>query len=158
MKITRRLLGFTPVLLLGQEAPAPKVKVDKGPPLEGALVKEFVGAAHANLGKTKEMLGEKPALLNATWDWGGGDFETGLGGAAHMGNREIAEFLIGQGARMDIFAAAMLGKLEIVKAMVTAFPGIEKSLGPHKIPLLVHAKKGGAAAEAVVAYLESLRA
>ena len=58
-----------------------------------------------------------------------------------MGNREIAEFLIGQGARVDIFAAAVLGRLEIIKTMVTAFPGIEKSLGPHKIPLLVHAQK-----------------
>ena len=129
-------------------------KVDKGPPLEADLVKTFVGAAHANLEKTKEMLAEKPALLNATWDWGGGDFETGLGGASHMGNHEIAEFLIGQGARADIFAAAMLGRLEIVKALVTAFPGIEKSLGPHKIPLVAHAQRGKA--ENVLEYLKNL--
>ena len=71
-----------------------------------------------------------------------------------MGNREIAQFLIGQGARTDIFSAAMLGQLEVVKARVKAFPGIERSLGPHKIPLLAHAKRGGA--EEVVAYLDSL--
>ena len=59
---------------------------------------------------TKALLAEQPSLLNATWDWGGGDFETGLGGAGHMGNREIAEFLIGQGARLDIFVATMLGR------------------------------------------------
>lgn len=111
--------------------------------MEGALVKEFVGAAHSKLERTKEILAERPALLNATWDWGGGDFETGLGGAAHMGNREIAQFLIGQGARTDIFSAAMLGQLEVVKAMVKAFPGIERFLGPHKIPLLARARRGG---------------
>ncbi len=27
----------------------------------------------------------QPALLNAAWDWGGGDFETALAGAAHRG-------------------------------------------------------------------------
>jgi len=127
---------------------------DKGPPLLPELVKTFVGAAHGNLEKTKEMLAETPALLNAAWDWGGGDFETGLGGAAHMGNREIAEYLIGQGARTDIFAAAMLGRIEIVQALVKAFPGIEKSLGPHKIPLLAHAERGKA--ENVIEYLKRL--
>jgi hypothetical protein len=151
--LTRRaslLLAPAAALAIAQE----KKEIYKGPPLEPALVKEFVGAAHSKLERTKEMLAEKPSLLNATWDWGGGDFETALGGASHMGNREIALFLIGQGARADIFAAAMLGQLEVVKALVAAFPGIEKSLGPHKIPLLVHAQKG--AAEGIVAYLQSL--
>lgn len=150
--VTRRVsfLLAPAALLIGQE----KKKLDKGPPLEAALVKEFVGAAHGKLDRTKEMLAERPALLNATWDWGGGDFETGLGGAAHMGNREIALYLIGQGARTDIFSAAMLGQLDVVKALVKAFPGIEKSLGPHKIPLLAHAKRGGA--EEVAAYLEAI--
>ncbi len=65
------------------------------------LVREFVGKAHADFDATRTLLAEHPSLLNATWDWGGGDFETGLGGASHMGSRDIAEFLIGQGARMD---------------------------------------------------------
>ncbi len=43
------------------------------------------------------------------------DFEMGIGGAGHMGNRETAGFLIGQGARMDVFVAAMLGKLDTSK-------------------------------------------
>ncbi len=130
--------------------------LDKGPPLEAALVKEFVGVAHGKFERTETMLTSQPALLNATWDWGGGDFETGLGGASHMGNQEIARFLIGQGARMDIFAAAMLGELAIVQALCKAFPNIHRSLGPHKIPLIAHAKRGGPAAVEVVKFLESL--
>jgi hypothetical protein len=129
---------------------------DRGPALDGALVKEFVGAAHGRLGRTEELVREHPGLINATWDWGGGDFETGLGGASHMGAREIAMFLIANGARMDLFAAAMLGKLEIVQAAVTAFPGIHRALGPHKIPLIAHARRGGPEAAEVVKYLESL--
>lgn len=131
--------------------PAPK----RPDPLLSSLVREFVGKAHGDLPATKALLAETPGLLNATWDWGGGDFEMGIGGAGHMGNREIAEFLIGQGGRMDIFVAAMLGQLDIVKAMVAAYPGLIHSKGPHGISLMIHARKGGAPAEAVVAYLES---
>lgn len=98
----------------------------------------------------------QPALLNATWDWGGGDWETGLGGASHMGRRDIATFLIGQGARMDIFAAAMLGRADIVKGMLEAFPNLLHAKGPHGIPLMAHAKRGGEEAASVVALLESL--
>jgi hypothetical protein len=52
----------------------------------------------------------------------------------------IAEFLLAHNARMDIFAATMLGKIEIVKAAVIAFPNIVHVPGPHKIPLLAHAE------------------
>src|SRR4051794_15792629 len=65
-------------------APAPGKK-DKGPPIPSALVKEFVGAGHANLPRVREMLAAYPTIINGTWDWGGGDFETALGGASHMG-------------------------------------------------------------------------
>jgi len=49
------------------------------------------------------MLAEYPLLLNSSWDWGGGDFETALGAAGHMGLKDTANFLISQGARVDIF-------------------------------------------------------
>ena len=129
---------------------------DKGPPLPAELVKDFVVAAHANFEKTRNMLEQQPALINSVWDWGGGDFETGLGGAGHMGNREIALFLLEKGARMELFAAAMLGKLDVVKSALTAFPNLVNTPGPHGIPLIAHARKGGAEAADVLAYIESL--
>ena len=138
------------------QTPASQPQVRERPPaLAPTLVEEFVRKAHGDLSATRTLLAETPGLLNATWDWGGGDFEMGIGGAGHMGNREIAEFLISQGGRMDIFVAAMLGKLDIVKAMLAAYPGLLTSKGPHGIPLMTHAKKGGAPAEPVVAFLES---
>ncbi|MBK5298517.1 MAG: ankyrin repeat domain-containing protein [Vicinamibacteria bacterium] len=123
-----------------------------------ALVKDFVGKAHANFEATKGLLAEHPTLLNATWDWGGGDFETGLGGASHMGNRDIAEFLIGRGARMDLFTAVMLGRLDIVTPMLSAYPALLQSRGPHGLTLLHHARKGGGAAREVLDYLDRLGA
>ena len=64
-----------------------------------------------------------------------------------MGRRDIAEYLLEHNARMDIFAATMLGQIDIVKAAVAAFRNIVNVPGPHGIPLLVHAEKGGAAAK-----------
>ena len=126
------------------------------PALDAKLVQEFVGNAHGDLNRVKELLAGESGLINATWDWGGGDFETALGAASHMGSREIAEFLFEHGARLDIFAATMLGKLDIVKATLTAFPDAIKTPGPHGIPLIAHAQAGGDDARSVLEYLQSL--
>jgi len=130
--------------------------MDTKPAITATLVQEFVVKAHGDLDRVTQLLAQEPALVNATWDWGGGDFETALGAAAHMGRKDIANFLLEHGARLDIFAAAMLGKLEIVKAALTAYPAALKTPGPHGIPLIVHAEKGGEDARAVLEYLQSL--
>jgi hypothetical protein len=131
---------------------------DKPAPLAPELVKEFVIAGHGNLAKTKEMLEQQPGLLNASWDWGGGDFESAIEGAGHVGNRELAEFLLSKGARASIFCAAMLGKLDIVQSTLTAFPNLKTSKGPHGLMLLHHAQKGGEIAKPVFEYLTSIGA
>jgi hypothetical protein len=103
----------------------------------------------------RSLLAEEPALVNAAWDWGAGDWETGLGAAAHMGRRDIALFLLENGARLDIFAAAMLGDVEIVRAMLAAYPAKRDELGPHGIPLVAHARAGGDDARVVLELLET---
>ena len=80
-----------------------------------------------------------------------------MGGASHMGRRDIATFLIVKGARPDIFTAAMLGHLDVVKSLLTSHPTLADAKGPHGIPLLAHAKMGGKEAEAVFNYLEGLK-
>jgi hypothetical protein len=127
---------------------------EQPPPLGPELVRDFVAKAHGDLDAVRELLESEPSLLNACWDWGGGDWETGLGAAAHMGRRDIALFLLERGARMDVFAAAMLGETEIVRALLTAFPTLRDARGPHGIPLLEHAKAGGDEAREVVELLE----
>ncbi|HEV7402906.1 MAG TPA: hypothetical protein VGO11_08275 [Chthoniobacteraceae bacterium] len=129
--------------------------MDKKPAIPPALVSEFVGKAHGDFERVKELLEQEPALLHAAWDWGGGDWETALGAAAHTGQADIALHLLERGARMDIFAAAMLGRLDVVQAIAAAQPGALRAAGPHGIPLLVHAQQGGEAAAAVVQFLQS---
>ncbi len=130
--------------------------MDKKTALDLKLVEEFVGVSHGNFERVKELLAEEPALVNATWDWGGGDFETALGAASHMGNKAIANYLLENGARIDIFAAAMLGKLEIVKSALSLYPNAIDVPGPHGIPLIDHAEAGGEEAKAVLEYLKLL--
>ena len=120
------------------------------------LVHQFVNDAHGDLDSVKKLLSQEPALVNSSWDWGGGDWETGLGAAAHMGRRDIAELLLGKGARIDLFAAAMLGKLDIVQAVVADNPAVVNGKGPHGIALMTHARKGGKEAAEVVKFLQSV--
>src|SRR5207253_8775822 len=103
------------------------------------------------------LLAKEPALLNATMDWGGGDWETGLGGASHMGRRDIAEFLLERGARIDLFCAAMLGQLAAVKAFLALQPKLIDAKGPHGFTLHFHAQVGGKAAEPVLDFLQSVK-
>jgi hypothetical protein len=127
---------------------------ERPPQLDPALVNAFVSNAHADLDEVKRLLAQEPALVKASWDWGGGDFETGLGAAAHMGNREIALYLLDKGAPLDLFAAAMLGYVDVVRAMLNEHPRLRDAKGAHGIPLLVHAQQGGEQARGVVELLE----
>jgi len=124
--------------------------------LEATLIQEFVSKSHGDLDRVKELLGQEPALINAAWDWGRGDWETGLGAASHMGRSDIANYLLEHGARLDLFAAAMLGKLEIVRAALETYPEAIHVAGPHGIPLIAHAQAGGKEAIEVFEYLKSL--
>jgi hypothetical protein len=137
-------------------APSPTGLPESFPSQDPAVVREMVTVAHGNVGRVRELVEARPALARASWDWGFGDWETALGAASHMGNREIAEYLIAHGARPTIFSAAMLGQADVVKAFVSASPGVQRIRGPHGITLVAHAKAGGTPAAEVVRYLESL--
>ena len=119
-------------------------------------IQEFVGNAHGDLDAVRAALEADPTLANAAWDWGRGDWEVALGAAAHMGRRDIAELLLGHGARLDVFAASMLGEVEIVRAILAVHPEMREAKGPHGIPLRAHAEAGGEQARAVLELLDSL--
>ncbi len=141
-----------------RDYPAPEFKPKfKKPKLGITLAHDFVIYAHFDLKMVKRLLDKEPAILNATVDWGGGDWECGLGGASHLGNREIANYLLERGARPDIFTATMLGHLDVVKTLLTAHPLLANAKGPHGIPLIAHAKAGGKEAEETLKFLTDLK-
>ena len=122
-----------------------KPEPERGARQDLDLVKAFVRAGHSdkNLDPVKDYLSQQPRLIYAAWDWGGGDWETALGGASHTGSREMARYLLSQGARIDSFCAAMLGEREVVAALVAASPSVVAAKGPHGYTLLYHAAISG---------------
>jgi hypothetical protein len=129
----------------------------KRPQINRLLVQDFVIYAHSDLAMVKKLLAKEPGLVNATMDWGAGDWESGLGGASHMGRRDIVEYLLANGARIDVFCAAMMGQLDAVKAFLTLEPKLIDAKGPHGFSLHFHAKVGGKRAEKVLAHLQSIK-
>ena len=129
----------------------------KRPQLNRLLVQDFVIFAHMDADMVRKLLDKEPGLLNAAMEWGGGDWETALGAASHMGRRDIAELLLERGARIDLFCAAMLGLLDAVRAFLTLQPGLVDAKGPHGFGLHFHAQVGGKAAEPVLEYLQSVK-
>ncbi len=104
------------------------------------LVEAFVLAAHNNLGEVQALLEREPALLNVSFEKFN---ETALEAAGHMGREDIANFLLAQGANPQIFAAAMLGRLDEVKPMLEKDPSLIKKTGVHGFSLMFHVALSG---------------
>lgn len=172
-------VAAAPLSALGQGAPVPTGQAAKPGPVEAefardyappefkpswkkpqinrTLVQDFVIYAHSDLDMTKKLLDREPMLINAFMDWGAGDWESALGGASHMGRRDIVEFLLERGARIDIFCATMMGQLEAVKQILTLQPKLIDSRGPHGFTLHFHAQLAGKDADKMVEYLQSIK-
>lgn len=102
------------------------------PQLTQEIVNQFVIAAHHDLDQVRALLAENPALLNENAEW----IETPIQAAAHVGRRDIVEFLLEQGAPLDICTAAMLGRADVVDALLAEDPGLREATGAHNIPLM----------------------
>lgn len=129
----------------------------KKPQVNRLMAQDFVIFAHSDLKMVETLYNREPGLLNATLDWGNGDWETALGGASHMGRRDIVEFLLSKGARIDLFCATMMGLLDSVKSMLTLQPSLIDAKGPHGFNLHWHAQVGQEQAKPVLDYLQSIK-
>lgn len=107
------------------------------------VIREFVIAGHWNLPKVKEMLAEHPQLLSVANEWAPGDRETAIQAAAHAGSAHVAEFLLTQGAPLEICTAAMLGQKDAVEQILREDPSLIRARGAHGIPLMAHAALSG---------------
>lgn len=107
--------------------------------LDQKQVNIFVAKSHGDIETIKDLLKKEPSFVNCARDWGGGDWETGLGAASHVGRRDIAMLLLDNGARLDVFAATMLGMKGVVAEMLKVRKSLPKTPGPHGISMLSHA-------------------
>lgn len=91
-----------------------------------AEIKEFVEAAHGDLAKVRQMLEANPHLLNLP-----NGKETALGAACQMRRPDMIEYLISQGAEMDIYASCVLGRTDAVRSFLDADPSLVNTKATH---------------------------
>ena len=103
----------------------------------------FIIAAHGNLAVVKQTLTDHPDLLPVYYDWGDSGLENAIGAAAHVGNRQIAEYLLSLGAEPNICVWAMLGDVVQVRAILKTDRSQANARGAHGIPVLFHAAMSG---------------
>ncbi len=89
-------------------------------------IKEFVEAAHGNLARVTELLEANQCLLNLP-----NGRETALGAACQMRHKELVQYLVSQGATMDLYAACVLGLTDTVAAFLDADPSLVHAKAAH---------------------------
>ena len=99
------------------------------------LINDFVGNAHGNLARVKELLAQYPSILNASAAWQ----ETAIEAASQTGRLEIINLLLAAGAPTSICTEAVLGRFDNVKAYLDSDPAQANATGAHGISVLYHA-------------------
>jgi ankyrin repeat protein len=102
-------------------------------------IDQFVGAAHGNFALVKDLLARHPELLNAR----SSDDETAIQAASHTGQKQIVEYLLQEGAPLDVCAAALLGRTEELRRLIAVDKSLVKATGSHNIPLMFYVGCGG---------------
>jgi ankyrin repeat protein len=97
---------------------------------------QFIIDAHSDLETLKTKVAETPELVHA---YNQETIESALGAAGHMARRDIAQFLLENGAQLELATAAMMGMLEHVREQLEADPSLALSGGAHNIPVAAHA-------------------
>ncbi|HEY3194745.1 MAG TPA: ankyrin repeat domain-containing protein [Candidatus Dormibacteraeota bacterium] len=98
-----------------------------------------MGNAHGNLLRVRELIERNPALVNARAPWN----ETPIEAAAQMGNVPIIQYLIENGAPVDMFTACVLGDVDRLRRELAADPSRAVARGVHDLPTLYFAAIGG---------------
>ena len=113
-----------------------------------AVIDDFVGNAHGNIDRVRELLEQNPDIVNARATWN----ESAIEAASQMGNQPLIEFLFDYGAPCDFFTACVLGRMDQVKEELEADPVRAMSHGVHGLSSLYFAAIGGqqAVAETLV--------
>jgi hypothetical protein len=145
--------GGASLVLLNSRVLGQAVAQPEPSPLAIPMVKEFVIAGHGDFPKVQAMFKQNPNLIFSKFDWGNGDYEAAIEGAGHVGNKEIANFLLEAGSRVTLYVLTMLGKTDLVKPILETYPSLINAKGPHGFTLLHHAKAGGKDGEELYAYL-----
>jgi ankyrin repeat protein len=102
-------------------------------------VNAFVGAGHGNRPKVDEMLTAHPTLLSLPSTL----TELAVEGAAHVGNRDLALYLVEKGSPLSLSTACMLGRTDRVAFLLEEEPKRIHERAAHDFPLIWYPVLGG---------------
>lgn len=100
--------------------------------IDPSIIDEYVGSAHGDFNRVRELLEAHPDILNIRSSWG----ELAIQAATQTGSLEIIHYLLQKGAPVDFYTAAVLGMKDRVAEMLAADPSLAASRGIHGIPSL----------------------
>jgi ankyrin repeat protein len=103
--------------------------------MDQKIIDDFVGNAHGNLARVKELLEQYPDIVNQNASWN----EYAIEAAAQTGNRPIIELLLSKGAPTNICVETVLGHNDKVMAWINGDAANARATGAHGISLLYHA-------------------
>src|SRR5258705_5776860 len=90
--LQKSVLGTAGLFLLASlRAQSPQQ--EKPAPIKLEIVKEYVTVAHGQFPRLKEMLENDNHLLHVSHDWAGGDYESAIEAAGHVGDQRIVAYL-----------------------------------------------------------------
>lgn len=93
---------------------------------------EAVGAAHRDFDRLREIISKQPSYAHSVATTNEAAVEAG----AHMGNRQIVNFLLERGAPYATTTAAMQGDVEEVRRRLREHPNCLNERGAHDFALL----------------------
>ncbi len=113
------------------------------PALPQPVINEYVAVSHGNLARVQELLALYPSLLlvNASWN------ELAVEAGAHVGFKDGVRLQLDQGAPCALPTAAMMGKVERVRALLAEDPERIHDCGAHNMPLAWFPAIGGGSPE-----------
>ena len=103
--------------------------------MDQKIIDDFVGNAHGNLARVKELLEQYPDIVNQNASWN----EYAIEAAAQTGNKPIIELLLSKGAPTNICVETVLGHTDKVKALINGDAANARATGAHGISLFYHA-------------------
>ncbi|MBO0838537.1 MAG: ankyrin repeat domain-containing protein [Actinobacteria bacterium] len=99
---------------------------------EPSLVEQCVAAAHGDLDRVRELVEGHPELVDARAPWN----ESPIEAASQLGRKDIIDYLLSRGARLDFFAACVLGRIDAVGAELDRDGSLAAAHGVHDLPAL----------------------
>jgi ankyrin repeat protein len=113
------------------------------PALPQPVINEYVAVSHGNLARVQELLALYPSLLlvNASWN------ELAVEAGAHVGFKDGVRLQLDQGAPCALPTAAMMGKVDHVRALLAEDPERIHDCGAHNMPLAWFPAIGGGSPE-----------